>query len=163
MRSNPVGLIGKSRKTGDNMSNHLRNTTLVVNEPNSLKGSPRVSWPSRNQVIPCPPPKAGFGVQVSTVFAALQEGVVLTNPPAVGSKNSAAVAAVSMGLLKVKTTGDVGVTPIAPSVGTTEKSEGCAWTWTIAIKHRIDATKPQEEKRKHSNKVFMKGRKLSGG
>src|SRR6266404_5224627 len=76
-----------------------------------------------------PPMKGGEGVQVSTVFPALQTGVTVGNPVTVVSKNVASVRSGSIAALKVKTTAAEGETPVAPRAGTTSEmiTWACAW------------------------------------
>ncbi len=86
-----------------------------------------------------------MGVQVRIVSPELQLGRVMTGkPPAV---NVVPVAFVSIAVLKVNTTEAVGDTPVAPFVGTTEISVGCASVRPRLPAKNAKARKPTIESR----------------
>ena len=80
--------------------------------------------------------KAGFGVQVRTVFPAFQDGVVGRIEKVVPSRNCAVVEFGSMLPLKVNTIGAEADTPVAPLAGTTDTLGAASAGETAAKKAR---------------------------
>ena len=103
----------------------------VVNDPKGSwsNESPIALWPLTDQKMVLLAGKDDVGVQVSTVFPALQEGEVAIGLSGLDkSINVAAVTlvSVSIAVLKVKTTVVFAETPVAPLAGTDETRVGAA-------------------------------------